>query len=67
MTAGVFASIDAPRIGLLEGIARIFETLERMSEHDQEAFVEMILYPEDNEITDRLKRSQYDRPLTLVQ
>jgi hypothetical protein len=36
MAPGVFASVDAPRIGLMMGLARIFETFERMSEEDQE-------------------------------
>jgi hypothetical protein len=49
MTAGVFASVDAPPVGLMEGIARIFETLERMTPQDQTTVVAWFGNPDDEE------------------
>jgi hypothetical protein len=50
MTAGVFASVNAQPIGLWSGLARIFEALELMSEHDQELALEYLFNPEESKL-----------------
>jgi hypothetical protein len=72
MTAGVFASPDAPPIGLMEGMARVFETLERMSDGDRLTLFGFLCDPEnpENELVQRRmmaeERRRARRHLTSV-